>query len=618
MWVITFIFVIFAVLILNHYIDKKSRVALLSLFFALLEFTGSVFFSSLTVEDFRLETILNIFDASDPISIILGSGFVAFIIVWLICLFIWLIEKYQQQISEIGKSKRMFKAIILLSAMFSFIGFLAIGSARWVSTNFGGVGLQEIMYTISQPIQGTDTSQVFSYIISPLNNAIFFSLSFILVMVLLIIRFYPLHSRLDRKRLYFGIVHSIPIIVSVIFLVGGLTLGIGEFGYSEVKAYFFEKSTLFEDEYVAPDKVALTFPEEKRNLIYIFVESFESSYTSKELGGTLSENLLPELTSMIESGEAINFSATDSIGGALASPGTGFTVGGMVAQTSGIPLTVADGLNENDYGNTSSYLPGAYSVGEILATAGYNQAILMGSDAGFAGRDKYFSSHGNYEIRDIFYTEDRGWLPKGYRKWWGFEDEKLYDFAKKSLTELSEEPGPFNFTMLTADTHFPEGLVTDNTPEIYDNQYHNVIHYTDHQLSEFIHWIKEQPYYDNTTIILSGDHLTMDTGFAAEVPEGYTRSIFNMIINPVNEVTNTKNRIFTTMDMFPTTLGALGVEIDGDRLGLGTNMFSKKKTIPEEMGYDEFCNDLLKRSAYYSKYILKGTDMGVVIPDESE
>ena len=57
------------------------------------------------------------------------------------------------------------------------------------------------------------------------------------------------------------------------------------------------------------------------------------------------------------------------------------------------------------------------------------------------------------------------------------------------------------------------------------------------------------------------------------------------------------------MDMFPTTLGALNVKIQGNRLGLGTNLFSNKKTIPEMIGIDNFNRELKKNSVYYYKYI---------------
>ncbi len=40
-----------------------------------------------------------------------------------------------------------------------------------------------------------------------------------------------------------------------------------------------------------------------------------------------------------------------------------------------------------------------------------------------------------------------------------------------------------------------------------------------------------------------------------------------------------KNREFTTLDMFPTTLAALGCTIEGDKLGFGVNLFPGKRHL---------------------------------------
>lgn len=42
----------------------------------------------------------------------------------------------------------------------------------------------------------------------------------------------------------------------------------------------------------------ITFPEKKRNLIYIFLESMESTYASKDEGGEFEFNCIPELTQL--------------------------------------------------------------------------------------------------------------------------------------------------------------------------------------------------------------------------------------------------------------------------------------------------------------------------------
>lgn len=264
----------------------------------------------------------------------------------------------------------------------------------------------------------------------------------------------------------------------VLIFLGNTLLGIHKIGAEEIKNYFFEKSLIFENDYVDPSDVKLTFPENKRNLIYIYLESMESTYASSDIGGAESENLIPNLSNYALN-EGINFSNNDLLGGAVTSPGTGFTVGGMVAQSAGIPLKVSGSYNENEYGNTTNFMPGAVSIGDILNEQGYKQILLLGSDADFSGRSKYYTQHGNYEIRDYKYAIEKNWTPKDYHVWWGYEDSKLFEFAKTTLTELSSKNEPFNFTMLTADTHFPDGYESAETPTLYEKQYSNVIHFSD-------------------------------------------------------------------------------------------------------------------------------------------
>ena len=67
---------------------------------------------------------------------------------------------------------------------------------------------------------------------------------------------------------------------------------------------------------------------------------------------------------------------------------------------------------------------------------------------------------------------------------------------------------------------------------------------------------------------------------------------------------NEKNRKFTTMDIYPTVLAGIGAKIDGDRLGMGTNLFSDVPTIAEEYGYEEMFTELNKKSGFYDTNIL--------------
>ena len=58
------------------------------------------------------------------------------------------------------------------------------------------------------------------------------------------------------------------------------------------------------------------------------------------------------------------------------------------------------------------------------------------------------------------------------------------------------------------------------------------------------------------------------------------------------------------MDMFPTTLAAMGVDIKGERLGLGTNLFSTKKTLIEEKGLKKVDKALSAKSKFYNNQFI--------------
>lgn len=56
------------------------------------------------------------------------------------------------------------------------------------------------------------------------------------------------------------------------------------------------------------------------------------------------------------------------------------------------------------------------------------------------------------------------------------------------------------------------------------------------------------------------------------------------------------------MDMFPTTLAALGVEIDGNKLGLGTNLFSGEETLREELDANYINKELKRNDKMYNQF----------------
>jgi phosphoglycerol transferase len=239
------------------------------------------------------------------------------------------------------------------------------------------------------------------------------------------------------------------------------------------------------------------------------------------------------------------------------------------------------------------------TIGDILADEGYNQDFLCGSDAKFGGRAEFFQNHGNYDIFDLYTARSEGYIPNDYNHWWGYEDYIMFDIAKDEVTRLNELDEPFNLTMLTVDLHYPEGYECDQCRYYYENTTANVADHTDIMVKEFIDWCKTQPFYENTTIVITGDHPRMDTCLVDGV-DYYDRTVYNCFINaPFDASATNTNRVATPLDIFPTTLASLGFNINGERLGLGTNLFSDEQTLAEQHGFDWLDAEVQKTSNYY-------------------
>ena len=358
-------------------------------------------------------------------------------------------------------------------------------------------------------------------------------------------------------------------------------------------------STFIKENYIETKEVKITFPKEKQNLIYIFLESIENTYADKNNGGKSKDNLIPNLTNL--SKENTSFSNTNKLGGALTLNGTAWTAAAMVGQTSGLPLKI--NTSSNGIIDLYNFFPNTKTLGDILKENGYSNYLLLGSDSNYGCRHQYFTQHGAYKIYDLNTAINNKEMTKEDIVWWGFDDEDLYQKAKKQLTEISKNDEPFNFTMLTVDTHFEDGYLDESCSNEYPDQYSNVIKCADTKIGEFIKWIQKQDFYENTTIVLVGDHLSMDTDYFKDI-SNYDRTTYNVIINSKTKAKNTTNRQFSSLDMFPTTIAALGAAIEGEQLGLGTNLYSDKKTIIERKGYDYVFKELNKRSTFYNNNIL--------------
>ena len=494
-------------------------------------------------------------------------------------------EEDVKQSGSTGKIRKILTAVTaVLSVFFIALSVLWAASITWMFETWNHLSMDELVYQLQAPMDGTNRNMILDYI----KNCIPVTVIVLIAAVLLLF--------FARKK---KIIYRIAVVLLFAGAAGIITyytvmawnrLDIGN--YTENQSTY---SDFIDVNYVDPADTELTFPETKRNLIYIFLESMETTYTDIEDGGGFEEGCIPLLTELAQENE--DFSGADTaLNGGYSMPGTTWTAGALFAQTSGLPLSIP--IEDNSMDIQDSFFPGIVTLGDILEQQGYEQVFMIGSEAEFGGRKLYFTEHGNYDIEDYPYFVDEGKIEKGRWVWWGFEDLYLFEFAKEKLTELSQGDEPFNLTMLTVDTHFEDGYTCSECgDEFGDNNYANVMACSDRQVAEFVKWIQQQDFYENTTIVISGDHLTMDSDFCEDVDSDYTRRVYTAYINADAETADpTMTRNYTTFDNFPTTLASLGVKIEGDRLGLGTNLFSDTLTLEETYGIDRMSEELQKKS----------------------
>ena len=388
--------------------------------------------------------------------------------------------------------------------------------------------------------------------------------------------------------------------IIVAFLVK-ITYTLADFGILDPKKFVY--TTIFEDTYVNPGMVTITFPENKRNLILLYVESLENTFLSIEKGGVYNESLLPNLESMYEDPNILYFSDSSSLGGYGNVPLMKWSAAAVFSTQTGLPLKPFFFPNYHSF-------PCLITMTDLLHINGYNLHYITSTTVQSWGTGLIFNTHetechGGPEI-----IKEKPIYKKGIRKDKEIWDIYAYRYMKDKIEELAKDDKPFFVAFDSYETHMPDGYLSPECENLFPNLRHfnQVRRCVDKQTYEFIQWAQSQPFYENTTIVVIGDHLTTGNDLVTykEVDDQYKRTVFNMIINAPIKKPDTKithNRKYAPVDWFPTILALMGVNITGERLGMGTNLLSGLPTLTERD--PTYINEIEKYSKFY-KYEFAG------------
>lgn len=318
---------------------------------------------------------------------------------------------------------------------------------------------------------------------------------------------------------------------------------------------------------------------EDRNVIVISLESVQQFLIDFELEDEYGEHheVMPFLNSLFNSESSYsfeNFFHQTSQGKSSDAE--------ILAETSmyGLP----QGSAFQTLGSTNTF----HATPNILKqTAGYSTAAFHGNVGSFWNRTDTYNAFGyDYFFDSEFYdlSDDRA-LEYGLK-------DKL--FFRDSVQYLEQLPQPFYSKFVTVTHHFPYPLDEQNsgfplaqTGDDTINNFFATANYADQAIEEFFDYLKSSGLYDNSIIMLYGDHYGISNmrnpHLASLVGEdadewGEFQNAAMQRVPLIIHVPGTENgEVFDTysgqVDVLPTLMHLLGLETD-DYLFMGQDILS--------------------------------------------
>lgn len=209
----------------------------------------------------------------------------------------------------------------------------------------------------------------------------------------------------------------------------------------------------------------------------------------------------------------------------------------------------------------------------ILDQHGYQTLFLYNGLFSWDNKEGFFRQHG---IDHFIGTEDYQ-NPTFVDPVWGVSDYDVFNRANVEFSAMAKN-GPFLGVILTLSNHapfnLPEPLPFDRieTGNDADGRY-NGMRYADWALGEFFRMARQEPYFDNTLFVITGDH-----GFASPpmiTPMQLSRFHVPLLFYApglMGGEGQQRETVASQVDIVPSVLGLLG--LDDPHQCWGRNLFA--------------------------------------------
>lgn len=296
-------------------------------------------------------------------------------------------------------------------------------------------------------------------------------------------------------------------------------------------------------------KVPMPKPATKdKNIVYIFLESFNKSYTNPQIF----PNLTPYISNLTHKIEFTNISQ---------SPGASITIEGMFSANCALPYV----FNFKN-ADKNAFYTNIKCASEILKEQGYYTYFMKGALLEFQKTNEFLKATKFDETKGRAELVAQGATNINE---WGVDDDEMFEIAWADFLRLSKSKKKFFQSILTVSTHVPNGFIPKSCQNLsyekHDIQMLRAVKCTDMLLSKFIDKIRSSEFSKNTIIVLQSDH-KVPVGKFASLQDGLVFIILDDDIKE-NIFIDTKG---SSIDTMTTLLGYLGIL---DELNLGKNLF---------------------------------------------
>ncbi|MGF3103698.1 LTA synthase family protein [Rossellomorea sp. DUT-2] len=226
------------------------------------------------------------------------------------------------------------------------------------------------------------------------------------------------------------------------------------------------------------------------------------------------------------------------------------------------------------------------SMTEKLGENGYYTTAMHANNKSFWNRDIMYDSLGYerfYSLPDYEVTEENSVN-------WGMKD---IPFFEQSVEHMKEMPQPFSTKMITLTNHYPFTL--DEEDKLIDpytsndgtvNRYFQTVRYMDEAVKNFITDLKESGLYENSVIVMYGDHYGISENHNKAMSQYLGKEVTPVVSTQLQEVPliihvpgqdgKTISKVSGQIDLKPTIMHLLGIDTKED-IQFGSDMFSSQK-----------------------------------------